>query len=166
MRKFLITAATAASALAFAAPAAAQFYPAPQPQPYGHGYGYHHNYGQVRAFQARVDHLERTINRLDRRNVIRERTAKRLRDEANGIEYRLRRSARNGLNPYEANHIQSRITRLEQHLQWAMNERRRNGWNNAGWDSNDWDRDGRHDRRGRDRWDDRDHDRDYDRDHD
>lgn len=163
MRKFLITAATAASALAFAAPAAAQYYPAPMPQPYGYGYGFQNNYGQVRALQARVDYIERTINRLDRRDIIRERTADRLRNEANGIEHRLRRSARYGLNPYEANDIQARIARLEQRVQWAANERgNRYGWNNGGWGYNDRDRDGRDDRWEREHRRDRDHDRDRD----
>jgi hypothetical protein len=166
MRKFLISLATAASALAFAAPAAAQYYPAPMPQPYGYGYGFQNNYGQVRALQARVDHVERMINRLDRRDVIRERTADRLRNEANGIEYRLRRSARYGLNPYEANDIHARIARLEQRVQWAMYDRRgRNGRHDGGWGYNDRDRDYSRDRDhdGRDdRWERERRDRDDD----
>ena len=50
MRKFLIAAATAASALAVAAPASAQYYP----QPRGHAYG-SNNYGGLRSLQARHD---------------------------------------------------------------------------------------------------------------
>ena len=148
MRKLIISLAAAGSALAFASPAAAQ-YP-------GQGYGYNNGYGQVRALQARIDQVQRQINRLDRRDRIRDRSADRLRAEANGIEYRLRRIGRNGLNPYEANDIQVRIARLEQRVQYALAKGR--GWNNGrggnngygynGYGNNgyDRDRDGRDDR--------------------
>ena len=68
MRKVLISLAAAGSALAFATPAAAQYYP--QAQPYGqpYGYGYNNNYGQVRALQARINQVQRQIERLDRRD--------------------------------------------------------------------------------------------------
>src|SRR3954452_1085309 len=80
MRKVLISLAAAGTALAFATPAAAQYYPQPQPQPYGYGapqygYGYNNNYGQVRALQYRIDAVQRQINRLDRRDRIRDRSA-------------------------------------------------------------------------------------------
>ena len=78
MRKFLISAALAVSTLAVAAPAAAQY--APQPGvPYGNAYGYNNNYGQVRALMQRVNQLEHQISRLDRRNILSEREADRLR---------------------------------------------------------------------------------------
>src|SRR5256885_690893 len=83
---------------AIAPPAAAQYYPQqPYAQPYGYGQGYgqpgygngygYNNYGQIRALQARVDMIERQINILDRRDRIRDRSADRLRDEANRIEH-------------------------------------------------------------------------------
>jgi hypothetical protein len=141
MRKVLISLAAAGSALAFATPAAAQYFPQPQ----GYAYGYN-NYGQVRALQARVNRIEHQINRLDRRDRIRDRSADRLRSEANSIERRLRNAARNGLNPYEVNDLNMRIARLEQRVQFAMSNRRGyngyNGYNNA----YDRDRDGRDDR--------------------
>lgn len=136
MRKIVLALATAGSALIFAAPAAAQYYP---PAP-AYGYG---NWGQVRALQARIDNVERQIGRLDRRDVIRDRSADRLRDEADRIERQLHRHARNGLNPYEANEISARISRLEQRVQYAV----ANGYGRYG----DRDRD-------RDRWRDRDND--------
>ncbi len=47
----------------------------------------------------------------------------RLREETRNIEYRLHRAERYGLNPYEANGIQTRIARLEQRVQYASANR-------------------------------------------
>jgi len=121
MRKFVLSLAAAGAAIVAASPAAAQYYPAQQPAPYG--YGYNNGYGQARALQVRLDNGERQISRLDRRDRIGERSADRLRDQANDIERRLRKVSRNGLNPYEANEIQVRITNLEQRVQVAMSNR-------------------------------------------
>lgn len=114
MRKIILPLIAAGAALAVAAPAMAQPYPAP-----GYGYGY----GQARALQVRIDNIERQIDRLDRRDRIRDRSADRLRDEANRIEDRLHRATRGGLNPREAQGIEYRIQRLEQRVQFAMNNR-------------------------------------------
>lgn len=159
MRKVLISLAAAASALAFASPASAQHYPQPQQQPYGYGaqpygnaYGYN-NRGQLRALKARIDAVQRQIRQLDRRNVIRDGSADRLRDESRNIEQRLRAVGRNGLNGYEANDIQTRIARLEQRVQYAMANRygryNRGGNGHDGYDHQ------------YDRNDDRDHDRNH-----
>ena len=137
MRKIVLSLAAAGAALAVAAPASAQYYPQPQPYGYNGAYGYG-NWGQVRALQVRIDNVERQINRLDRRDRIGDRNADRLRDEANRIEDRLQRAARGGLNPYEARDINYRIQRLEQRVQYSLNDRR---WG---------DRDDRWDRRDRD----------------
>jgi len=164
MRNLMISLAAAGTALAFATPAAAQYYPQPYAQPYGqqgygNAYGYN-NYGQTRALQARLDMIERQINQLDRRDRIRDRTADRLRDEANRIERRLRSAGRHGLNGYEANDIQMRISRLEQQVRFSLASNGRNRWNNNGYNGYgnngyDRDRDGRDDRyeddHGRDR---------------
>jgi hypothetical protein len=137
MRKVLISLAAAGTALVFTTPAAAQYYPQ---QSYGYnGYGYN-NFGQVRALQARIDAVERQIRFLDRRNVVRDDRADRLRDEANEIERRLHRASRNGLNPYEANEINARIARLEQRVQFAASNR----YGRYGYGYGDRDRD--HDR--------------------
>ncbi|HEY6661875.1 MAG TPA: hypothetical protein VIZ66_03030 [Sphingomicrobium sp.] len=155
MRKVLIALATAGAALAVATPAAAQYYPQPQPYgygaPYGNAYGYN-NYGQSRSLHARINQVERQINRLDKRDRIGNREADRLRREANRIEDRLRRAGRNGLNPYEANDIARRVAVLEQRVNYAVS----NGWNryggrygwngNYGYNNYDRDRDGRDDR--------------------
>jgi opacity protein-like surface antigen len=130
MRKIILSLAAAGAVLVAASPAAAQYYPQPQPTPYGYGhngygnngYGYN-NFGQIRSLQVRVDNIERQINRLDRRDVIRGRSADRLRHEANNIERRLHDRARGGLNPREAAGIEVRIARLEQRVQFAMNDR-------------------------------------------
>jgi hypothetical protein len=170
MRKVLISLAAAGTALAFATPAAAQYYPQPQgygygaqPQGYGYGYGYNNNYGQVRVLQARIDAVQHQINRLDRRDRIRDRTADRLRDESRSIERRLHYAARSGLNPYEANDIQRRIARLEQRVQYSLAQRYgRGGYGyNSGYGYNngqyaDRDSDGRDDRYENDRGYDRD----------
>lgn len=130
MRKVLISLAAAGTALAFATPASAQYYPAPQGYGYG-GYGYN-NFGQVRALQARIDSVQYQIRQLDRRNVIRDGSADRLREESRNIERRLHSAERYGLNPYEANDIQARIARLEQRVQFAMaNRYGRYGYNGS-----------------------------------
>jgi hypothetical protein len=159
MRNLVIALAAAGSALAFASPASAQYYPQPQ-QPYGYGgkpYGYNgyngfapNGYGQVRALQVRIDALQNRIRWMDRANVIRDRSADRLKEEARDIEKRLHRDARYGLNPYEMNNLQARIARLEQRVQYASARFGRggygyNGYNNGGY-YGDRDRDGRDDR--------------------
>jgi hypothetical protein len=156
-----------------AAPASAQYFPAPPPPPpyaqgYGHGGGYnfgYNNYGHVRALQARIDRVQRNIDRLDRRDVIRERTARRLREEARAVERRLRYSTRFGLSPYEVNEVERQVFHIERRVRMAHGR----GWRRDygmggynGYDQNsynpyyaDRDRDGRHDRweddQGRDR---------------
>lgn len=129
MRKFLIPLAAAASALAVASPASAQVFGnigvglglgAP-----AYGYGYN-NYGQVRALQYRVDAIQRQITVLDRRNVLSNREARRLREESRNVERSLRRATRFGLSPYEARNVEVRIARLEQRVQleaWDRNGR-------------------------------------------
>jgi hypothetical protein len=130
MRRIVLSLAAAGAALVAASPAAAQYYPAPVPQPapyaYGNGYGNgyaQNNWGMVRSLQARIDNVERQINRLDRRDRIGERSADRLRDEANKLERRLRERARHGLDPREAGDIQYRLGRLEQRVQIALSNR-------------------------------------------
>lgn len=154
MRKLMMSLAGAGTALAFATPAAAQYYPAPPPYaqpygqpyaqpygaPYGHAYG-HNNWGQVRALQVRIDAIERQINRLDRRDRIHDRTADRLRAEADRLERRLRLAARNGLSPYEANYLHARIARLEQRVRYSVAQRFGHGGYNHGYG---WDRDRDH----------------------
>ena len=157
MRKFIISAALAASALAAAAPAAAQWYPS---QPPGYGYGYHGNYGQVRRLQARIDQLQRQIDQLDRRDILSEREARRLRDESRGLEWRLRRAARYGLDGREAYNIERGIARLEYRIQ--REARDGNNWRGGYYGRGGYDRD-------RDGFDDRyerDHGTNYDEDRD
>jgi hypothetical protein len=139
MRKFLISAALAASTILVTAPAAAQW--APQ----GQGYGYD-NYGQARRLQVRIDQLQRQIAQLDRRNILSEREASRLRGESRDIERRLRSASRYGLNGQERYGIERRIQRLEVRIQREARDgnRYRGNYGQAGW--SDRDRDGRNDR--------------------
>ena len=150
MRKIVLSLAAAGAALIAASPATAQYYPQPQPYGYNGGYGFNNGFGQVRMLQARIDNVERQINRLDRRDRIGDRSADRLRDEANRIERQLRRSGRDGLNPYEMRDIQLRIARLEQRVQYSLaNGYGRYGYGNGGYGYSDRDRD-RRDRDDRD----------------
>jgi hypothetical protein len=122
MRRIVLSLAAAGAALAVGSPAAAQYYPQPQPAPYGYGNGtgFHGNWGEVRALRARIDNVQRQIERLERRDRVGDRTADRLRDEARAIDNRLRDRARGGLDPREAGEIQFRIQRLEQRVQLAL----------------------------------------------
>ncbi|HEY5459031.1 MAG TPA: hypothetical protein VIJ81_06110 [Sphingomicrobium sp.] len=148
MRKFVIAAALAASALTAAAPAAAQWN-APQ----GNAYGYN-NYGQVRRLDARIDAMQRQINNLDRRDILSEREASRLRNEARNLEQRLHYASRNGLNGREIYYVERGIQNLEVRIQ--REARDGNGRRDAGYWRDDgryrdgqWidrDRDGRDDR--------------------
>ena len=145
MRRFLISLAVATSALAVAAPASAQYFPQPQ----GNAYGYNNNYGQVRRLQVRINQIQRQIERLDRRNILSNREARRLRDESRDLERRVARSGRNGLNYRERQTIEFRIARLEQRVRLEANDgnNRRGGYNNGyGQNGYDRDRDGRDDR--------------------
>lgn len=154
MRKLTLTLAAAGAALAFAAPASAQYFPQPG---YGQGYGYH-NYGHVRSLQARVDGIQRQIDFLYHRRAITRNERNGLQNDARNVEYRLRRAASYGLNPYEARDIESRIYRLERHISREVRDGR--GWDHrryggySGYGYPDRDRDGRDDRREDDRgWD-------------
>ena len=148
MRKFVIAAALAASALTAAAPAAAQWN-APQ----GNAYGYN-SYGQVRRLDARIDAMQRQINNLDRRDILSEREASRLRNEARNLEQRLHYASRNGLNGREIYYVERGIQNLEVRIQ--REARDGNGRRDAGYWRDDgryrdgqWidrDRDGRDDR--------------------
>ena len=140
MRKFIISAALAASTLVAAAPAAAQWYP-----PQGNAYG-HDNYGQVRRLDARIDAIQRQITNLDRRNILSNREAARLRDDSREVKNRLHRAARNGFTGWERNDIEKRIQRIEVRVQREARDGNRYGNYNGqgGW--NDRDRDGRNDR--------------------
>ena len=128
MRKFVISLAAAGAALAIASPASAQYYQGqPYGAPYGNAYGYQNNFGMVRELQQRLNNVERQINRLDRRDRIRDRGADRLRQEAANLHRRLYDRGRNGLDRREAGDIIYRLQRLEQRVQIAMNQKGRYG---------------------------------------
>ena len=136
MRKFLVSAAIAAATLATAAPAAAQWAP-----PHGNAYGYN-NYGQVRRLEARVDQIRRQIHQLDRRNILSEREARRLSEDARDLDRRINYLARNGFSGRDRYDIERRLARLEQRLFRDAND----GRGHNGYYGTDRDRDGRIDR--------------------
>jgi septal ring factor EnvC (AmiA/AmiB activator) len=144
MRKFLISAALATATFAAAAPAAAQWAP-----PHGNAYGYN-NHGQARRLEARVDQIRRQIHQLDRRNILSNREARRLSEEARDLDRRINVLARNGFNSRDRYEVERRIARLEQRIYREANDGdrrfgRNNGYGN-GYYANDRDRDGRDDR--------------------
>ena len=141
MRKFLIPAAIIASTIAAAAPATAQWQ-----QPQGNAYGYD-NRGQARRLEVRIVQLRREIARLDRRNVVSDREARRLDMQARNLEMRFRQFAVNGINGRERYDLEQRIARLEQNIRRQATDGNRRG-NDGRYDSNvyDRDRDGRDDR--------------------
>lgn len=141
MRKFFIPAALLASTIAVAAPAAAQWAP---PVPQGYAYGYHDNYGQMRRLQVRIDQLQRQIMHLDRRNILTNSEARKLRSSARELEIRIRRAGHNGISPRERMDIERRLSNLEYRIERDARDGNRYGRNNYGW--SDRDRDGRNDR--------------------
>ena len=150
MRKVLISLAAAGTALAFATPATAQFYPA-QSQGYQQGYqGQGFGYGQrgMRSLQVRVDRIQRDIEQLRARRIISRNEANGLREEARGIERRIYRASRNGLQRSEMRNIEHRIARLEQHVRREASDGNRRRDSGYGQNDNysDRDRDGRNDR--------------------
>jgi hypothetical protein len=144
MRKFLVSAAIATATIAAAAPASAQWAP-----PHGNAYGYHHNRGQVQRLEVRVDQIRRQIRQLDRRNIISEREAFRLSEEARDLDRRIDHLARNGFSGRDRFEVERRIARLEQRIYRDVNDGRgHNGYGNGynGYNGYDRDRDGRDDR--------------------
>lgn len=142
MRKFIVSAALVTATLAAAAPASAQW---ARPIPQGNAYGYN-NYGQVRRLEARVDQIRRQIQRFDRRNIISDREARRLGEEARDLDRRINMLARNGFNNRDRYEVERRLVRLEQRLQRDVNDGRNNRYGNGYQNGVDRDRDGRDDR--------------------
>ena len=129
MRKVLISAAAAVSAMAFAVPAAAQYYPAPPPPGYGYGHN-NYGYGQVRALQARLDHMQREISRLARYRMITHREYRDLLGDSRELERKLRHDARDGrgLSRKELYNVQRRMARLEQKVARDVRDGRHYGY--------------------------------------
>ena len=138
MRNYMISAALLASTVAMAAPAAAQWNP-PVPQGYANGYN---NNGQARRLEARVQTDRNQIRQLDRRNILSNREAQRLDNEARSIQLRIRQLGYNGLSGRERNEVEHRLNQLERNIQREASDG--NNYRNAGW--SDRDRDGRDDR--------------------
>lgn len=168
--KKLLFAAAGLSAIAVAAPASAQYYPGPQPapygynQPYGQAYGYNYNnqQGLVRSYLVRADQIRRQVERLDNRDRINEREARRLRAAAIDLQNRTRAYASNGLSGRERQELDQRFAQLQQALYRDARDGRNNQWGRDGYIDNnrngiddrqegygsryDRDRDGRDDR--------------------
>jgi opacity protein-like surface antigen len=133
MRKFLILAATAATALVAATPAAAQWYPPQYDNGYGYngynGYGYNDYAGNL---GYRINRLQQHINQFDSRNIISNREARSLRAQAYDLERQLRYGQ--GYN------VERRLAQLEQRVDYIAS--RSYGRNyNRGWNGdhhNNW----------------------------
>lgn len=156
MRIVLISLAAAASALAVASPASAQYYGYPGYSAPGYSYGapgygygapgygygapaFGYGYGQVRALQVRIQAIRQQIEMLDRRNILSNREARRLRDQSRTVEHSLVHANRNGLSPREARDIQTRIAGLEYRVRReAMDRNGRWGTNGRYNGNNQW----------------------------
>ena len=142
MRKFLVSAALVTATFVAAAPASAQWQ---RPVSQGNAYGYD-NQGQARRLEVRVDQIRRQISQLDRRNILSNREARQLSEDARDLDRRINALARNGFSGRDRYDVERRIARLEQRLQRDVNDGRgRNGYGNA-YNAPDRDRDGRDDR--------------------
>ncbi len=173
MRKFIISAAVAASALAVASPAAAQYYPQPQPQGYGYnaGYGYNHgnganwlfNFGDqryARMMQDRVSRVRTDIRQMGSQRILSRSEVRTLDIQARNLQDRIFRASRNGLNRNETRNLDRSVRRLEERVvreasDWNRRSgaRRYNAYNyNQYWTQygnntyGDRDQDGRNDR--------------------
>lgn len=113
MRKFLISAAVAAAAMTAAVPAAAQYAPR---SGYGHGYNNNNNYGS-RQLLNRIERIKDQINMLDRRNILSNREADRLKGQANDLRRLVQRIDNNGVDRRERANIEVRIAALENRVQ-------------------------------------------------
>lgn len=164
MKKFLIAAATLATAVSAAAPAAAQYY---QQSPYGSPYAYGQNnygysYGNGSRVQQQINQLRRQIRQLDLQNTIGHREAMRLDWEAQSLQQRARQFGYNGIDPRETRYLEQRVASLEYQVQRVVSSHgygsNRYGYNGYGYNQNgsrfDRDHDGRDDRYENDRDDD------------
>lgn len=159
MRTLIVSLAAAASALAVASPAAAQWGQYPAPQGYGYGYGQQHNYGQMRALQVRVQQLRDMIRRLDRRDRLSSREARRLDYHAVALQRQIHAAGYRGLNRRERFEIERRIEGLRQAIRYEARDGNRWGWNGHDGYGNGYGYYGSRHQRGDD---DRRHDRDDD----
>lgn len=104
MRKVLLSLAAAASVVAVATPAAAQWAPRPV---YGNAYGY-----GAGNFQAQIQQIRNQSMNLMRQGRLTRAESRDLNQDIRQTERAIYRSERNGLSPYEARAIQTRIMRL------------------------------------------------------
>ncbi|MES2120240.1 MAG: hypothetical protein V4513_06635 [Pseudomonadota bacterium] len=174
MRKLILSLAAAGTALAVATPAAAQYYPQPaQPYAYGQGYGApQYDYrGQSYGLQMRAEALTRRIDQLRRANVLRGKSAERLRKEARSLQRRIRQGGGYGYGGRGGNDLQMRLARLEQRVNEIASRGRyggygyngasngygynayANGYGQQGYGQRDRDDDDRYERNNDDRYD-------------
>ena len=125
MKKFLIAAATAASALTMAAPASAQWAPPVyRYQPYNYGVGFN-NRVFAQSMLARVQRIRADIRTLDARNILGRGEARSLDMQARNVERNVRRASQFGIAPGEARGLERQIRNLENRVQ-----REAADWNN------------------------------------
>ena len=104
MKKFLIAAATLATAVSAAAPAAAQYYPQyGYASQYGNGYNQYNQYGYGNGsqLQQRVQMVRREIRQLDRSNRLSQNEARQLDRQAQFLQQRIQQLGYGGFNPNE-----------------------------------------------------------------
>ena len=122
MRKFLISLAVAASTVGVAAPASAQWAPRPA---YGYGVG---------NFQRDLQQVRYQADNLRRQGRLTRAESNDLNQDIRNTERSLYRSGRNGLSPWEARTIQSRIMNLQREVHQYADYDRRGGYAyGSGW---------------------------------
>ena len=108
MRKFLIPIVAGISVVAMAAPASAQY-----ARPVDRYHRYDRVAFDGRALQVRVDRIREQIRNLQARRVLSYREGRSLERQAANLQGRVYRASRNGIQPGEARRLTDDIQRLE-----------------------------------------------------
>lgn len=123
MKKIIASLAIAASALVATAPAAAQYYPAPRD---GYARGYADRGGDI---HQRLDRIAMRIDRGHQRGALTNVEARRLRNQLDQIARLEQRYRYDGLNRWEWQDLNRRVSVLQQRLQnQRFDDDYRRGW--------------------------------------
>jgi len=108
MRKFLIPIVAGVSVVAMAAPASAQY-----ARPVDRYHRYDPRAFDGRGLQVRVDRIREQIRNLEARRILSFREGRSLERQAANLQGRVYRASRNGIQPGEARRLTDDIQRLE-----------------------------------------------------
>ena len=108
MRKFLIPIVAGISVIAMTAPASAQY-----ARPVDRYHRYDRVAFDGRGLQVRVDRIRAQIRNLEARRILSYREGRSLERQAANLQGRVYRASRNGIHPGEARRLTDDIQRLE-----------------------------------------------------